>query len=665
MHTTTFSRPSLAILLLLVTEVLADDDDTDFLMNVFSDLGPVLALFGEQFARQFLSETFTWYDHLIFVCVPLGIMTAIAGAIRVEGRPVLKAFIGRARENRAAAEIDYMSSTSAEVGELFNGKGIVRTMGQSEIAQFIVLPGAFNSNRRKFRKTLGIHTLKSATEEGKAVIRKEEYRDDLDARFIKWFKSFKVRSDFRDQEIEVGGHNKSTAGNYWESLQYPNLQLNIAAKRITAERRSIELHLAATTAIILQLSLLVIAVVIPYQVSGFEKQPWGLPCYVGGSVLLFIGMLSCSVAIERSTKEYKWYSNDSQTTKEHMNLFWVQRKQRVSDQEFGSYIIYAQDKEFVSTSSRKEDAGSKTLEEDDHTKTSNQEKSSLNTNGSAVQDTKGLKKKADEKLPWNHDIRAVTALLAGGAGFTVQFIGLRGLPWPVAVAHLGAIVIMAIIRALIRRRLGEDTQYHDAPSGYELDFLAIRLVETKCCTLASLKGNLKSLQEVLSWRVDTAKHGKGTIHLFNFPGAVGPNVSPPKQISHDVLSHAREAQYRETINRDGLTREAHKVMSVRKRLGDLCEWETRAFKPALALVRSVEGFLDEFVPDGLSGEDQITWKIPLKNSTDKSGTVGLKIAKTSKGWKINTGEIEAILSLWMSNMEANMTQAKTDKDTEW
>ncbi|KAG8352522.1 hypothetical protein FVEN_g12968 [Fusarium venenatum] len=179
-------------------------------------------------------------------------MTAIAGAIRVEGRPVLKAFTGRARENKAAAEIEYMSSTSAEMGELFNGKGIVRTMGQSKIAQFIVFPHTFNADKKNDRETLGIHTLKSATEEGKEVIRKEDYRDELDARFINCFKPDKVRSTIRKNEVEDGTPSEDIPLNYWESLQYPNLQLNIAAKRITAERRSVELHLAAIIAIILQ-----------------------------------------------------------------------------------------------------------------------------------------------------------------------------------------------------------------------------------------------------------------------------------------------------------------------------------------------------------------------------------------------------------------------------
>lgn len=649
------SHSLLVLLLLLVTEVLADDDDTDFLMNVFSDIGPVLALFGEQFARQFLSETFTWYDHLIFACVPLGIMTAIAGAIRVEGRPVLKAFIGRARENKAAAEIEYMSSTSAEVGELFNGRGIVRTMGQSKIAQFIVFTQAFNSDTTTF----GIHTLESATEKGNEVIRKEDYRDELDVRFIKWSEPFKFLSKYRKKELEDGAHNQVDQLNYWPSLQYPNLQLNIAAKGITAKQRSVELHLGAATAIILQVSLLVMAAVIPYRVNGFEQKPWGLPCYIIGSVFLFIGMLACSVAIERSTKEYKWFSNDSNVTKEkQMSLFWVQRKQRVSDQEFGSYIIYAQDKEFISTSSRKEDVDSKAKNNNDPNETSYQRKSNIGT--------QGPKKNTGEKLVWNRDIRAVTAIFAGGAGFTTQFIGLRGLPWPVAVAHLGAIIVMAMIRALVRRRLGEDTPYREAQSEYELDYLAIQLVETRCCTRPTLENWTKSRPEVLSWRVATAKHGKSTIHAFDFPVSVEPDVASCNQNSQGVLSHTSAAQSCENSDTENTNAEAQKVMMVRKRLGDLCEWETRAFKPALSLVRSIERFLDEFASDGLSGEASIVWEIPVQSSRDKPGAVKLKIDREAKGWKINVGEVEAILSVWMANLEAqNTTRAKNDKDTEW
>ncbi|KAF4999887.1 hypothetical protein FGRMN_2125 [Fusarium graminum] len=603
MRTTAPLRSSLTLLLLLIPKALADDEDTDFLMNVFSDLGPVLALFGEQFARQFLSETFTWYDHLIFACVPLGIMTAITGAIRVEGRGVLKAFIGRARENKAAAEIDYMSSTSAEVGELFNGKGIVRTMGQSKIAQFIVFPQLCDRRRRlKKRRRVKASLICIAG----AHVSILDYRDDLDMRFLKMFKS---RPKSRQEEPEDGIFNKGIQPKYWDSLRYPNLQLNIAAERITAMQRSVELHLAAIAAIVLQASLLAIAVAVPYQVRGFDRQPWGLPCYIGGSVLLFFGMLACSVAIERSTKEYKWFPNNLTTTtstankrEQHMDLFWVQGKQRVSDQEFGSYIIYAQNKDFVSTSSRKEDVGPKRNEK-------------LDQNDS---------RRPEEKLEISgrsasryRDIRALTALLAGGAGFTIQFIGLRGLPWPVAVAHLGAIIVMAVIRALIRRRLGENTHHCIVPSGYELDFLAIQLVETNCRRFPCLEEDSRSRQQVLSWRVDTAKHGNGAIYSFDFPDTDEANAAGLER--HD--------QYKRRQDKDTLNKKAQKIISVRKR------WNQK---------RSME------------------------DSRHNIGIVELKIVKQDKGWKINAGEVEAVLSLWMANLEANnMARADKDKQTEW
>ena len=46
--------------------------------------------------------------------VPLGIITAVVGALRVGGPAWIRAIIGRARENRASAEVELMSSTSHE-----------------------------------------------------------------------------------------------------------------------------------------------------------------------------------------------------------------------------------------------------------------------------------------------------------------------------------------------------------------------------------------------------------------------------------------------------------------------------------------------------------------------------------------------------------------------
>ncbi|ETS85606.1 hypothetical protein PFICI_03631 [Pestalotiopsis fici W106-1] len=102
--------------MVLATSVAAADD-AEFAFNLLSDVAPILALSGDQFARQFTSVNLTWVDHLIFAMVPLCIISAITSAIRIRGMRVAKAFIGRARENRALAEIELMSSTSGEVCE--------------------------------------------------------------------------------------------------------------------------------------------------------------------------------------------------------------------------------------------------------------------------------------------------------------------------------------------------------------------------------------------------------------------------------------------------------------------------------------------------------------------------------------------------------------------
>jgi hypothetical protein len=102
-----------------------------------------------------------WLDHIIFAMAPLGILTAVVAAIRVGGPSWLRVVIGRARENRATVEVELMSSTSHEVCELWNGQGIVRTIGRPEIQQIIYLDH-FKDNQ----ETFGLYTVESAEREG-------------------------------------------------------------------------------------------------------------------------------------------------------------------------------------------------------------------------------------------------------------------------------------------------------------------------------------------------------------------------------------------------------------------------------------------------------------------------------------------------------------------
>ena len=46
-------------------------DGVDFSNNLFSDLAPILALFGEQVAKQFMAGSLGWSDNILFAMVVL------------------------------------------------------------------------------------------------------------------------------------------------------------------------------------------------------------------------------------------------------------------------------------------------------------------------------------------------------------------------------------------------------------------------------------------------------------------------------------------------------------------------------------------------------------------------------------------------------------------
>jgi hypothetical protein len=119
-----------------VTVVQADGWD-DFANNLATDLAPLLALFGEQITKQYLSESVTLLDNFIFAMAPLGILTAVVSTIRVCGSASLRAFIGRAQEGGGNAEAELCSSTSRDVCELYHNGGIARVFGRPKLLEIV------------------------------------------------------------------------------------------------------------------------------------------------------------------------------------------------------------------------------------------------------------------------------------------------------------------------------------------------------------------------------------------------------------------------------------------------------------------------------------------------------------------------------------------------
>jgi hypothetical protein len=150
------------IFLLLLPLVRADAWD-DFSNNLATDLAPLIALFGEETTKQYLSESLGWLDNFIFALVPLGIITAVVSAIRVCGSPSLRAFIGRAQEGGGVAEAELCSSTSRDVCELWSSGGIARVFGRPRILELVhdlafeAEEDARGLNKDGYEKTEGLY----------------------------------------------------------------------------------------------------------------------------------------------------------------------------------------------------------------------------------------------------------------------------------------------------------------------------------------------------------------------------------------------------------------------------------------------------------------------------------------------------------------------------
>ncbi|KAL3439537.1 hypothetical protein BDV09DRAFT_191098 [Aspergillus tetrazonus] len=133
----------------------------DFSNNLATDLSPLIALFGEQVAKEFLSESLSPLDNFIFAMAPLGILTAVVSAIRVCGSLSLRAFIGRAQEGDGTVEAELCSSTSRSVSELYNNGGIARVFGRPKILEIVrdsTSNDYYDDDDAKRRFTTGIFT---------------------------------------------------------------------------------------------------------------------------------------------------------------------------------------------------------------------------------------------------------------------------------------------------------------------------------------------------------------------------------------------------------------------------------------------------------------------------------------------------------------------------
>lgn len=143
----------------------------------------IIALFGERVVMQFMSQAMGIADCILLAVAPIGAITTVVSAIRVAGPAWLKSFIGRARENLSAAEIDVMSSTSKEACELWNGHSVVRCPGSADIYQFICLLPDGSDAEALSQKEVSIRYEKLEKVEGEKILQKIGKRSCIPTHF--------------------------------------------------------------------------------------------------------------------------------------------------------------------------------------------------------------------------------------------------------------------------------------------------------------------------------------------------------------------------------------------------------------------------------------------------------------------------------------------------
>ncbi|KAF7556041.1 hypothetical protein G7Z17_g1724 [Cylindrodendrum hubeiense] len=290
---------------IVVHPALADDTGDAFINNLLTDIAPILALFGERVTTQFLSQSFSIYDCIIFAVCPIGIVTAAVSAIRAAAPNSWRTLIGRAMESRATVELELLSSTSTDVCELWSGSALVRVMGSPEILELLYFPELDDDEGSQESAALhfGLFTLDENIKDRPKVNFPwpQITRTELQRRSL--FEGKNTRPAQLDSEaMNPSTHHKKAS---------PSISMNLSKY---LNKSTVELRLMAICGVVVQLGVVGYSAMITYYepwVSDFKKNgqpaiPAAFPLMAAGTAMVSGGMFICALVIEKCTEETAW-----------------------------------------------------------------------------------------------------------------------------------------------------------------------------------------------------------------------------------------------------------------------------------------------------------------------------------------------------------------------
>ncbi|KAL7958322.1 hypothetical protein V8C34DRAFT_324131 [Trichoderma compactum] len=308
--------------------IIKADGLSDIFNNLASDLGPLLSLFGDQITRQYLGESIGFLDFFIFAMAPIGVIGTITAVIRVCGSTSLRAFIDKAQEGQGTTEAELCTSTSVDVCELFNKRGITRVLGRPDIIELEQQQTA-PQKLQLFTSYLGNssnecwHRMMSSGS-GNAVFNK------------------------------IG---RSNSGNSLDLALKPNLSLNMGIRR----QPDWVFYVIALVGFILQAGILVFAGTAVWLLEWNLQEPnseasrnYAPGIFIAGTIILCLGAWSCVALIGQTTHE-QYYRRSPESSDV---LYWIQPgPQVIGDQSFGSFAysdVKSKDRLMMWTSSTKD-----------------------------------------------------------------------------------------------------------------------------------------------------------------------------------------------------------------------------------------------------------------------------------------------------------------------
>ncbi|KAL8399273.1 hypothetical protein RB596_007914 [Gaeumannomyces avenae] len=643
-------RLKFLLVLLFAGCVAAADAGDDFSNNLFSDLAPLLALFGERVTMQFISQSTGWADNIILAMAPLGVITAIVCAIRVGGPSWLKAIIGRARESRAVIESELMSSTSHEVCELWNGQQIVRVMGKGPILEFIILSckgsgenGSTGSTESRpagdqdtAPKIMKLRSAEDCLPEFQPTIRdlifgnrlhqrQDTHRPNLASQLKSAIYDMFGKSALPGQDPETAplGPSAPTPQKVRAVIRNteahtPNLTLNVHNQVGRGE-----LYIVAACGTVLQLGVLVYSGLATYLLmfpkDGNPVAEYAFPCTAAGALLLVVGILVCSHVVESATSETRYRPKDGMEAR----VVWLQRSGTVNDQSFEPFAIFPRKPQPIITTSHRANL-------------QKQGQSAIASILSAL--SVGISGMVGTTV---EELVTVVAVFVSVSGFILQFTGLRAMHWSASVTQLGATALMTILRAWVRRNLAENPKALSLVPGHELDWLAMTLggKNSDAPWLRPPKDDGQWDKRSRPW-ADNG-HWDWRIAAVEDPAGIDPTQSKGS----------------------GPWSNAHRVMEIRRDLGELADWHGPASTEAISLARAIEETMDAlFGPDFAGGE--FTWSLKALWSLERPEyeSIHFRVKRHGGRWRAYSDEIEAALSLWLYSVDKQENDIEVAKE---